>query len=68
MALCMWGEPNELSIQYHVYIFMQYVDSSKKPYIIKTLRSSQHFVYVLIGASLSKPPPYKVNLSSYLLA
>ena len=22
-----WGESNELSIQHHVYIFMQYVDS-----------------------------------------
>ena len=26
-CIALWGEPNELSIQYHVYIFMQYVDS-----------------------------------------
>ena len=26
-CIALWGEPNELSIQHHVYIFMQYVDS-----------------------------------------
>ena len=26
-CMALWGEPNELSIQHHVYIFMQYVDS-----------------------------------------
>ena len=26
-CIALWGGPNELSIQYHVYIFMQYVDS-----------------------------------------
>ena len=25
--MALWGEPNELSIQHHDYIFMQYVDS-----------------------------------------
>ena len=24
-CIVLWGEPNELSIQHHVYIFMQYV-------------------------------------------
>ena len=26
-CIALWGEPNELSIQYRIYIFMQYVDS-----------------------------------------
>ena len=26
-CIALWGEPNELSIQHHVYIFIQYVDS-----------------------------------------
>ena len=26
-CIALWGEPNELSIQHHIYIFMQYVDS-----------------------------------------
>ena len=26
-CIALWGEPNELSIQHRVYIFMQYVDS-----------------------------------------
>ena len=26
-CMALWGEPNEPSIQHHVYIFMQYVDS-----------------------------------------
>ena len=26
-CMALWGEPNEFSIQHHVYIFMQYVDS-----------------------------------------
>ena len=26
-CIALWGKPNELSIQYRVYIFMQYVDS-----------------------------------------
>ena len=26
-CMVLWDEPNELSIQHHVYIFMQYVDS-----------------------------------------
>ena len=26
-CMALWGEPNELSIQYHIYIFIQYVDS-----------------------------------------
>ena len=26
-CIALWGEPNEPSIQHHVYIFMQYVDS-----------------------------------------
>ena len=26
-CIALWGEPNELSIQHHVYIFMQHVDS-----------------------------------------
>ena len=26
-CIALWGEPNELSMQHHVYIFMQYVDS-----------------------------------------
>ena len=26
-CIALWGEPNELSIQYHIYIFIQYVDS-----------------------------------------
>ena len=25
--IALWGEPNELSIQYRIYIFIQYVDS-----------------------------------------
>ena len=25
-CMTMWGQPNEPSIQHHVYIFMQYVD------------------------------------------
>ena len=25
--IALWGDPNELSIQHHIYIFMQYVDS-----------------------------------------
>ena len=25
--MALWGEPNELSIQYCIYIFIQYVDS-----------------------------------------
>ena len=25
--MALWGEPNELSIQYRIYIFIQYVDS-----------------------------------------
>ena len=25
--MALWGKPNELSIQYHVYIFMQYIAS-----------------------------------------
>ena len=25
-CIALWDEPNELSIQHHVYIFMQYVD------------------------------------------
>ena len=26
-CMALWGEPNELSIQHYVHIFMQYVDS-----------------------------------------
>ena len=26
-CIALWGEPNELSIQYRIYIFIQYVDS-----------------------------------------
>ena len=26
-CMALWGQPDELSIQHHVYIFMQYVDS-----------------------------------------
>ena len=26
-CIALWDEPNELSIQHHVYIFIQYVDS-----------------------------------------
>ena len=26
-CIALWGEPNELSIQSHIYIFIQYVDS-----------------------------------------
>ena len=26
-CIALWGKPNELSIQYRIYIFMQYVDS-----------------------------------------
>ena len=26
-CIALWGEPNELSIQYCIYIFIQYVDS-----------------------------------------
>ena len=26
-CMALWGEPNELSIQHHVYIFMQHVDN-----------------------------------------
>ena len=26
-CIALWGEPNELSIRYRIYIFIQYVDS-----------------------------------------
>ena len=26
-CIALWGEPNELSIHYRIYIFIQYVDS-----------------------------------------
>ena len=26
-CIALWGKPNELSMQHHVYIFIQYVDS-----------------------------------------
>ena len=26
-CIALWGEPNELNIQYRSYIFMEYVDS-----------------------------------------
>ena len=26
-CIALWGKPNELSIQYRIYIFIQYVDS-----------------------------------------
>ena len=26
-CMALWGKPNKLSIQHHIYIFVQYVDS-----------------------------------------